>query len=44
MNASNYYPKYFWSLEVNPTIGDEEPPKIFYNHDLKKGRRLQDDL
>lgn len=36
------YPHYFKYLEVNFTIGDEKPPVIFYNHDLKKGRRLND--
>lgn len=43
MNASNYYKPYFKYLEVNFTIEDEKPPKIFYFHNLKKGRRLKDD-
>lgn len=40
MNASNYYPKYFWSLEVNPTIGSEKPPQVYFQVNLKTGRRL----
>lgn len=42
MNASDKYKPYFKYLDVNFSIGDEKPPVIFYFHNLRKGRRLND--
>lgn len=40
MDASNKYPLYFKYLEVNFTIPVEKPPKIYFNTNLKSGRKL----
>jgi len=42
MNASDYYKPYYRYLEVNFTIEDEKPPQIYFQVNLKKGRRLND--